>query len=78
MSIPTQTGPGPQDLALTYLRMAAERHRTNTDAVKVSDAHRAYFATIARRHGITLQRIADEYGITESAVRAMLKRNGGE
>lgn len=36
--------------------------------------HRAYYARIAREHGLTHQEIADAYGITEAAVRGLIKR----
>lgn len=37
--------------------------------------HRPYYAAIASEHGLTNQRIADIYGVTEGAVRAMIKRH---
>jgi DNA-directed RNA polymerase specialized sigma24 family protein len=35
---------------------------------------RGYYARISRQHGLTHQEIADEYGVTEAAVRAIIKR----
>lgn len=55
-----------KEIARTFLRLANgqfQEHRR----------HRAYYARIAREHGLTHQDIADEYGITEAAVRAMIK-----
>lgn len=37
---------------------------------------RVYYAQNARRHGITYKRIGELYGLTESAIRKMLKRAG--
>ena len=54
-------------LAREFLRMAHKNYQTHY-------AQRVYFATIARRHGLTNREIAEAYGITEGAVRHMLKR----
>ena len=54
-------------LAREFLRMANQNYREHY-------AQRVYFATIARRHGLTNREIADAYGITEGAVRHMLKQ----
>jgi DNA-binding transcriptional regulator LsrR (DeoR family) len=54
-------------IARTFLRLA------NDDYQRVCD-RRGYYARIAREHGLTNQDIADEYGITEAAVRAIIKR----
>ena len=54
-------------LAREFLRMANQNYREHY-------AQRVYFATIARRHGLTHREIAEAYGITEGAVRHMLKR----
>ena len=54
-------------LAREFLRMANQNYREHY-------AQRVYFATIARRHGLTHREIAEAYGITEGAVRYMLKQ----
>ena len=36
---------------------------------------RGYYARISKQHGLTHQEIADEYGVTEAAVRAIIKRS---
>jgi len=54
-------------IARKFLRLA------NDDYLRVCD-RRGYYARIAREHGLTNQDIADEYGITEAAVRAIIKR----
>lgn len=56
-----------KDLARTFLKLASEQYQENR-------RHRAYYARIAREHGLTHQDIANEYGITEAAVRAMIQR----
>lgn len=56
-------------IARTFLRLA------NADYRRVYD-QRGYYARIARQHGLTNQDIADEYGITEGAVRAIIQRSG--
>ena len=38
---------------------------------------RIYFALLARRHNVTNAQIGASLGITESAVRAIVKRYGG-
>jgi len=56
-----------QVIARTFLGLANaeyQAHRT----------HRGYYARIAKDHGLTNQEIADVYGITEAAVRALIKR----
>ena len=54
-------------IAREFLRLA------NADYLRICKL-RGHYATIARRHGLTNQDIADEYGITEAAVRAIIKR----
>jgi len=65
---PTPTS-GRKDLARTFLRLANGQYQDHRE-------HRAYYARIAKEHGLTNQDIADEYGITEAAVRAMIQRAG--
>jgi hypothetical protein len=54
-------------IARTFLQFA------NADYQRIRNL-RGYYAKIARQHGLTNQDIADEYGITEAAVRAIIKR----
>lgn len=69
MIVPIHQGPSPQDLALTALKTCAEDYSRARQA-------RIQVAQAARRAGLTNQQIADAYGITESAVRGLLKRAG--
>ena len=64
MSVPNEDHAA---LAREFLRMANQNYREHY-------AQRVYFATIARRHGLTHREIAEAYGITEGAVRYMLKQ----
>lgn len=64
MSVPNEDRAA---LAREFLRMANQNYREHY-------AQRVYFATIARRHGLTNREIAEAYGITEGAVRHMLKQ----
>lgn len=64
MSVPNKDR---TELAREFLRMAHKNYQEHY-------AQRVYFATIARRHGLTHREIAEAYGITEGAVRHMLKR----
>lgn len=56
-----------QELARTFLKLANSEYQNHRQ-------HRGYYATIAKQHGLTNQEIADTYGITEAAVRALIKR----
>lgn len=69
MSITTQTSHSAQDYALQFLQFAAEDYTESID-------RREYYAVAARRLGISHQQIATIYGLTEGAIRAMLKRAG--
>ena len=64
MSVPNEDRAA---LAREFLRMAHQNYQTHY-------AQRVYFARISREHGLTNQEIAEAYGITEGAVRHMLKR----
>jgi hypothetical protein len=55
------------DLARNFLRLANEEYQIRL-------RNRGYFARIAKDHGLTNQDIADAYGMTEAAVRALIKR----
>ena len=67
MSLPHRGILDRKEIARTFLRMANEEYQTRR-------SNRAYFAQIAREHGLTNQDIATEYGITEAAVRQMIQR----
>lgn len=67
----TVAGSDRKDLALFY---CAESHRL----YQTHYAQKLYFTRLARKYGASHQEIADVYGVTEAAVRSMLKRNGGE
>lgn len=56
-----------QELAREFLKLANSEYQKHRQ-------HRGYYATIAKRHGLTNQDIADAYGITEAAVRTLIKR----
>ena len=64
MSVPNEDRAA---LAREFLRMAHQNYQTHY-------AQRVYFATIARRHGLTHREIAEAYEMTESGVRKMLDR----
>lgn len=67
MSVPARGVLDRKEIARTFLRLANEEYQTRR-------SNRAYFARLAREHGLTNQDIADEYGITEAAVRHMIQR----
>lgn len=67
MSLPARGVLDRKEIARTFLRMANAEYQTRR-------SNRAYFAKVAREHGLTNQDIADEYGLTEAAVRAMIQR----
>lgn len=68
MSVPSRAKKDPKDLDRTFLALA------NT-AYQQSRQNRVELARVARACGLTNQDIADEYGVTEAAIRAMLKRS---
>lgn len=70
----TMTGPDRLDLARSYLTLAGDAHREAMAQLEDAAFKRAHFANLARREGVTFREIADHYGITEGAVRQMLKR----
>ncbi|OIH81937.1 hypothetical protein BLJ79_21495 [Arthrobacter sp. UCD-GKA] len=49
--------------------------RIENAAYQTHRLHRGYYARIAKEHGLTNQEIADEYGVTEAAVRSLIKRS---
>lgn len=56
-----------KELAITFLTLANSEYQNQR-------LHRPYYARIAREHGLTNQQIGEIYGITEAAVRALIKR----
>ena len=52
--------------------------RCNAEALAAADRQRVAAAKYARSVGLTYQQIADVYGMTEGAVRHMLKRAEGD
>lgn len=69
MSLPSRGVLDRKEIARTFLRLAHGEF-------KIRRSNRAYFAGLAREHGLTNQDIADEYEMTEAAVRAMIKAAG--
>ena len=69
MSLPARGQIDRKELAQTFLKLANDQYQQHRQ-------HRAYYARIAREHGLTNQDIADAYGITEGAVRAIINRYG--
>lgn len=67
MIVPSRRDGDRKKLARTFLKLASEQYQEHR-------RHRVYYAQMARDHGLTNQDIATEYGITEAAVRQMLKR----
>lgn len=67
MSISSRAQKDTKDLDRTFLALANE-------AYQESRQNRVKYAQLAREYGLTNQEIADCYGITEAAVRQMLKR----
>ena len=69
MSVPTHAHKSATDYALQFLQFAARDYSESID-------RREYYAVAARRLGISYQKIADIYGLTEGAIRAMVRRAG--
>ena len=59
-----------KDIAINYLEFADHDYRN-------AKSMRIFYAQAARSLGVTLQQIADIYGMTTSGVHLMLKRAGG-
>ena len=49
----------------------------NAQDVEKAASQRVYYFKLAREYGFTNQWIADQIGVTEAAVRQMVKRHGG-
>ena len=69
MIIPPHATHDRKEIARTFLCLANGEYLARKE-------RRAYFAALAKSHGLTNQDIANEYGITEAAVRAMIKTTG--
>lgn len=67
MSVPVQAPLDRKALARIFLELANDQYQEHCQ-------HRAYYARIAKTHGLTHQEIADIYGVTEGAVRQLIKR----
>ena len=71
MSLPQRGENDPHTLDRTFLNLANEGYQE-------SRRNRVKYAQIARECGLTNQEIADAYGVTEAAIRQMLKRAAAE
>lgn len=58
-----------KQIARNFLKNANKEYQVHRKA-------RTHWAAAARAFGLTNQDIADQYGITEGAVRAMIRRAG--
>ncbi|WKK11940.1 hypothetical protein QYN14_25680 [Rhodococcus ruber] len=67
----TSTSSELRDRALEILDVLRQRQETNR-------LHRVHYMQLARQYGCTNQQIGDALGVSEAAVRAMLKRAGGD
>jgi len=62
-----------QRIALTYLRISREELEAKDVNLAVAKRVRAHYVTLARDYGMTNVAIAEALGLTEGAVRLMLK-----
>lgn len=67
MSLPSRAEKDPKKIALTFLGLANDQYQEHR-------RRRVEYARIAREYGLTNQDIANLYGVTEAAVRAMIRR----
>lgn len=67
MSVPVDGTDSRKEIARTFLSLANDEYQQH-------QTHRGYYARIAKEHGLTNQEIADAYGITEAAVRGLIRR----
>ena len=65
-----------RDVAITFLEFAARDYQYAEHALDNAQQMRVFYAEIGKRHGLTNKLIGEIYGITESSVRAMLKKAG--
>lgn len=56
-----------QEIVRTFLRLANSEFQEHR-------LQRGHYARMAKENGLTNQEIADTYGITEAAVRGLIKR----
>lgn len=57
-----------KDIAFEFLALQQRSH-------EASRRMRPYYAKLAHKHGLTHREIGEVYGVTEAAVRAMIKRS---
>lgn len=57
-----------KDTAIEFLHLQQTRYAANQRT-------RPYLAKLAHDHGVTHREIGEIYGVTEAAVRAMIKRS---
>lgn len=67
MSVTSRGVSDPKQLDRTFLRLAHESYQE-------SRRNRIQYALLAREMGLTNQEIGSAYGVTEAAIRQMLKR----
>lgn len=70
-------GSTPQE-ANRLKEQAREFLRLENVSYQKARTHRPYFAKLAKTYGLTNQEIATEYGVTEAAVRGLIKRAVGK
>lgn len=56
-----------KEIALYYLELQQKAHLSNRRM-------RPYYARLAHQHGVTHREIGEVYGVTEAAIRAMIKK----
>jgi CRP-like cAMP-binding protein len=69
--VPNFDAPDSKEEAHIFLQLIAQRREENR-------RHYIEYARWAREVGLTLQEIADDYGVTADAISKMLKRSGGD
>jgi predicted transcriptional regulator len=67
MTIPAYAEMDPKELAHVFLKLIAEQYEQ-------SRRDRLAYARWAREVGLTYREIAEDYGVSEDAIRKMLKR----
>ncbi len=59
-------------------RIAVDYLKRATNDLETAARQRLAYMRIARRHGLTYQEIAEACGVSDTAVRRLLKRHGGD
>lgn len=54
-------------IMITFLELENAEYRSKHQ-------HRAYYAKLGRKYGLTLKEVGKAYGVTESAIRQMLAK----